>query len=102
MTGRYVIALIAAAVGAGTALAADKPVYSWKDTFQAGFEFFREIQEHPSQTPTISTAQYAMIVRNEAQDFRICRLHYTKDGKTPVGICEDIVWLDDLARDLNN
>ena len=94
--------ILAAVLAATPVLAGDKPVYSWKDTFKAGFEFFREIQEHPSQSPAISTAQFAMIVRNDVQDFRICRLHYTKDGKTPVGICEDIVWLDDLARDLNN
>ena len=94
--------VIAAALAGAPALAEDKPVYSWKDTFQAGFAFFHEVQEHPSQTPAISTAQFAMIVRNDAQDFRICRLHYSEDGKTPVGICEDIVWLDDLARDLNN
>lgn len=80
---------------------ADDDVHSWKTTFAEGFTFFQEVDEHPSQVRTVSTAQYAMLVKNPAHDFRICRLHYSDDGKTPVGICEDIAGLEDLAKDTN-
>ena len=92
------MALIAAAAPAH---AGDKDVYSWKTTFAEGYAFFQEVKEHPSQVRTVSTAQYAMLVKSPEHEFRICRLHYSDDGKTPVGICEDIAGLEDLAKETN-
>ena len=95
------LACAATALAAAPAFAGDKDVYSWKSTFAEGFAFFQELKEHPSQVRTVSTAQYAMLVKSPAHDFRICRLHYSDDGKTPVGICEDVVGLEDIAREVN-
>ena len=96
----YLAAVFACLTGPGS-IAAEKTVYSWKATFADGFAFFQEIDEHPSQVRTVSTAQYAMLVKNKAHEFRICRLHYSDDGKTPVVICEDIVGLEDIAGKVN-
>ncbi|MEL6793935.1 MAG: hypothetical protein AAFU55_09890 [Pseudomonadota bacterium] len=95
------LAIAATALAAASAGAGEKTVYSWKATFADGFAFFQEIDEHPSQVRTVSTAQYAMLVKNKAHEFRICRLHYSDDGKTPVGICEDVVGLEDIAGKVN-
>ena len=95
------LAIAATALVVAPAVAGEKTVYSWKATFSEGFAFFQEIDEHPSQVRTVSTAQYAMLVKNNAHEFRICRLHYSDDGKTPVGICEDVVGLEDIAGKVN-
>ncbi|MEL7462498.1 MAG: hypothetical protein AAFN79_00410 [Pseudomonadota bacterium] len=94
-------ALIALALFASPSLASEKTVYSWTATFADGYAFFQEIDEHPSQVRTVSTAQWAMLVKNKAHEFRICRLHYSEDGKTPVGICEDVVGLEEIAGKVN-
>lgn len=95
------VACLAAALCAAPALAGDKPVYSWQATFAAGYTYFQEVKEHPSQAPAISTAQYAMLVKNNRHEFRICRLHYSDDGTTPVGVCEDVVAIEDLPKGTN-
>ena len=95
------LACAATALAVAPALAGDKEVYSWKTTFDEGYVFFQEIKEHPSQVRTVSTAQYAMLVKSPAHEFRICRLHYSDDGKTPVGVCEDVLWFDDLPEGTN-
>lgn len=91
-------ALSVATFVAAAAAGAEKEVFSWKDTFADGYVFFQEVNEHPSQVRTVSTAQYAMLVKSPKHDFRICRLHYSDDGKTPVGVCEALVALEDLPE----
>ena len=91
-------AALAASSLAAAPVLADERVYSWDDTFSAGYVFFREVNEFPARTETFSTAQFAMLVKNDRHAFRICRLHYSNDGKTPVGICEDVAGVEDLAK----
>ena len=102
MIGRPLILGVSVLVAlTASAAAGEKQLFSWKDTFVAGYSFFQKFDEHPARASTNSTAQYAMLVKSADHDFRICRLHYADDGKTPVGICEDVAGLEDLAKGTN-
>ncbi len=69
-------------------------VHSWQATFAAGYELFQPI----SRTGDDANQVFSMIVKNVAHEFRVCDL--TKHGKkNMVGICSDVLWLDDLPED---